>query len=932
MQSRCCWSDTCCWRGPSRKTSSSSSRRRPSKPCRTGGGRRRVPSSSSRPPAGPGRSGAPSTSTPSRGSASRCWRRGASCGPCAISTPAFSWRSRSSRIPASAPPSARRSIRARRGCSISSSRSRRPRCSTTWSAAATRKACWPWTSTRSLRCTRWRTRSRCTRRSSGRTTGAGSTASGPSSPAALPRRGSPRVAFPNRSAPARRNSPAARAASLCSCPPICSASSKPRSFSAAHERARRNRRNAARGKRPHRGRDRASRARRWSRPRLLAADHLAVGAGSRGAPLERPLAPAPAGAARRGDRRAPPAPALRARRMLLGAAAVAAQLDGRAPSGAGLALRERPHLAGGAGAAGGRARRPADDDRRRPARARQAAHPGAPSAIRGVAGAVGGSESGVRQGAGRVARPGTAVDHRRALAAPARAGRMAAARLQGLPPRPRADRAVRRARSAGRLLRARDAGGGRDRRRVHLTSARTRNPADRRTAARWIAVALAPDPTALGQRLSALPPIRDLGDAQARLEWVNPRPGSALPIPGLSRRSSLRIRDWSPPIRGKRCIGPGGAAPVRDAAEDASAVARLLGIDERRLRIARAADVATAREALRHSSELLCETPQPDVAALFQGLEEKELGPIAERLEEVLTATDLRRDHDEVARAILARTSQLLCKVFDAENVQQRVASVVGYKVFVEGGTRILDLVPQPLVCGNHLLTAREVRRRLRAAYRDALDKHAVKDRLCPVRAGKCPDEVAASVRKLFGLRRPELAAPAPSDSRRLDFPPPFGFSDGWVQKLDRCAQEACEALSNLRSEAPFGQFDGPVCPPREPGVERPQEVMLASPESPSSITLSSCDAHAGVRLTLRRLREAGTLVAIASSHPSRYGSENVTRQGRHPQLGRIYERVADLTDPDDVSRRADSVFEVALTPTVANQVFYFFSLRRRDY
>src|SRR3989454_645718 len=105
MRSRCCSSDTCCWRGPSRKTSSSSSRRRPSKPCRTGGGKRRVPSSSSRPPAGAGRSAAPSTSTPSRGCASRCWRKEATCGPCASSTPAFSWRSRSSRIPASAPPS-----------------------------------------------------------------------------------------------------------------------------------------------------------------------------------------------------------------------------------------------------------------------------------------------------------------------------------------------------------------------------------------------------------------------------------------------------------------------------------------------------------------------------------------------------------------------------------------------------------------------------------------------------------------------------------------------------------------------------------------------------------------------------------------------------------------------------------------------------------
>ena len=457
-------------------------------------------------------------------------------------------------------------------------------------------------------------------------------------------------------------------------------------------------------------------------------------------------------------------------------------------------------------------------------------------------------------------------------------------------------------------------------------------PADKPTAARWVAVALATDATALQQRLSALPAIRDLDDAQARLEWVNPRPGAPLPIPGVSKPAALRIRDWAPPIRGRRCIGSAGAAPVRNADEDAAIVARLLGGDERRLRIARASDIAAARRSLRQSGDLLCEAPQPDVTALFSGLEDKELGPIAERLEEIFDAADPRHEHDELARAVLGRTSQLLCKVLDAENIQQRAASVVGYKVFVEGGTRILELLPQPLICGSHLLTAREVRRRLRTVYREALDRHAVKERLCAVRSGKCPDEVAASVRKLFGLHRPDLAAPASPDSRRLEFPPPFGFSDEWVQKLDRCAQEACEALSRLRAEAPFGQFDGSVCLPREPGIERPQEVTLSSPESPSSVTLSSCDAHAGVRLTLRRLREAGTLISIASTHPFRYGSENVTRQGRHPQLGRIYERVADLTDPEDVSRRADSVFEVALTPTVTNQVFYFFSLRRRDY
>jgi hypothetical protein len=491
------------------------------------------------------------------------------------------------------------------------------------------------------------------------------------------------------------------------------------------------------------------------------------------------------------------------------------------------------------------------------------------------------------------------------------------------------------ARSAGWPTSLRTGGGGKLRASAaHLDAAAqvAALPAeDRPVAARWITVALAPDPAALQKRLAELPKIRDLEDAHARLEWVNPRAGRPLPIPGLSRPAMLRIRDWAVPIRGKRCIGPAGAAPVRNPEEDAATVARLLGSDQQRVRIARPADIPAAREALRRSEDLLCELPQPDLAELFRGLEDKDLGPIAERLEEVFSHADPRHEHDELARAVLARSSQLLCKVFDADAIQQRITSVAGYKIFVEGGTRILELLPQPLICGKSVLTAREIRRRLRAAYREALDKHALKDRLCPVRAGKCPDEVAASVRKIFGLHRPDLAAPAPLESRRLEFPPPFGFSDEWVQKLDRCAQEACQALSLLRSEAPPGQFEGAICPPREEGVERPQEVTLANPEAPSSLTLG-CEAHAGVRLTLRRLREAGTLVSIASAQPFRYGSENVTRLGRHPQLGRIYERVADLTDPGDVSRRAEALYEVALTPTVANQVFYFFSLRRRDY
>ncbi|HZR10100.1 MAG TPA: hypothetical protein VFA79_16065, partial [Myxococcales bacterium] len=319
---------------------------------------------------------------------------------------------------------------------------------------------------------------------------------------------------------------------------------------------------------------------------------------------------------------------------------------------------------------------------------------------------------------------------------------------------------------------------------------------DRGSAARWIGLALAGDPAVQKRRLMSLPPMRDLDDAQARLNWVNVRPGASIPIPGLTHAAAIHVRRWVVPIRGKRCIGPGGAAPVRNADEDAATVGRLLGGDRQRLRIARPEDIPQVREALRRSDDLLCEGQQPDVTDLFRDLADKDLGPIAARLEEVFTRADPHRELDEVSRAVLARASQLLCKVFDADNLKARLATVAGYRVFVEGGTRILDVLPQPLICGTQLLTPREIRRRMRAAYRAALDGHAAKDRLCPLRGGKCPDEVAASVRKIFGLQRPEIAAPAPPESRRLDFPPPFGFSDEWVQKLDRCAQEACSALS----------------------------------------------------------------------------------------------------------------------------------------
>ena len=440
-------------------------------------------------------------------------------------------------------------------------------------------------------------------------------------------------------------------------------------------------------------------------------------------------------------------------------------------------------------------------------------------------------------------------------------------------------------------------------------------PIDRALAAPWIAFALAPDAAALDKRASTLPRIQNLPDAEARLLWVDARPG-ALPLPGAARPAFLRVRELRAVRHGKPCFADSaGAAPAR--AGDALTVAQLLGADSLgQLPIRRADDIPAARETLRHSADLLCQPPQTDVAPLFSQLAAKELGPVTTAL------TGLLREArevpaDSIARSVQDHAEKLLCALFDPRTIERRASTVAGYKVFVEGGQEILNLVPE-LTCDGKPLTAADVRHRLREAYRDALDRHAPTDKLCPQRGGKCPLEVAASVQRLFSLPSPSLASPAPEQSRALDYPPPFGFSEAWVHRLGRCAREACGELLTLRSSAPFGQFDGETCAPI-PDADAPMSVSIERPETPTSLTLS-CEGQ--TRVTLQRRPDAGTLVTVASAQPFQFNGQKVSRQGRHPQLGRIYERVADLNDAAE---------QVLLTPSVESQVFYFISLRRRE-
>src|SRR3989442_6269426 len=130
---------------------------------------------------------------------------------------------------------------------------------------------------------------------------------------------------------------------------------------------------------------------------------------------------------------------------------------------------------------------------------------------------------------------------------------------------------------------------------------------DKPIAAQWVALAMAPGRAALDRRKVALPRIRDLADAEARLDWVNPRADLPVRVPGLSRTAMLRVREWPAPPEGRRCIGRLGAVPVRDPDDDARAVAALLDEDAGQRLLRSSGQVISAlRARLRPPRDLLC--------------------------------------------------------------------------------------------------------------------------------------------------------------------------------------------------------------------------------------------------------------------------------------------------------------------------------------
>lgn len=453
---------------------------------------------------------------------------------------------------------------------------------------------------------------------------------------------------------------------------------------------------------------------------------------------------------------------------------------------------------------------------------------------------------------------------------------------------------------------------------------------ERAAASRWIAVALAPDDDSLERHIAMLPPLRDLADAQARLTWIDPARTVKLPLRSGSEKSSLIVPRWRAVRRGPRCFGPSGAGPSSDPQADTRVLAKLLGADENgHLRIAKLGDLPAARAWDKRTNGLLCRPPNPDLEPLFAGLDSLELARLEAALRPIIAAAGPAAIRDAIGDALVVKSAELVCRVFAPQSLAHRAGTVEAYRSFVSGGEGLLALFEAPPACDGTALTGAEARRRLRVIWREDLDGHADRAKLCPSSGGRCPGLVAASVQRIFKLASPELSVPVTSSIYSLESPPPFGFSDSAVHRLARCSREACETLARLKSQAPAGQFDGLLC--SDAGSELPApEVHLERADLPGSLRLGGCAPRGSERVRLLVGKGVTGVISIASPQPFEWGKSEVTRASRHPQLGPVYERTVELGAPG-LPRKSDGVYEAKLKAKAEGQVFYFFVLQRRD-
>ncbi len=478
-----------------------------------------------------------------------------------------------------------------------------------------------------------------------------------------------------------------------------------------------------------------------------------------------------------------------------------------------------------------------------------------------------------------------------------------------------------------------------------------KEPKDQEEAVRWLAFALAPEAKVNEQR-QKLPPLRSIADAAARQafrtvaratplhvplavslpperDWLKSCAALAPRRPGDDddepRRETFAFRlatVQSRPQLSPACYGDAANAVVPNQAAAASALREWLGMRDG-IVLRNPDQIAAASARAQCARRLLCGDPLVNADPLFTiDPSSASLAPVRERLAAVREATPAGADLDPaVKNALDAGAGRLFCATAGDPRLTARVKTVSQYRQLVAGARDLFAFAPDEARCD---VAPAKVRARLRERWVEIVSTAGRDQDLCPSLSGVCPKRIADKVQALFGLPKGRLASPV-EQGAALEYPPPFGFTRSFVDKVRRCRQ--CEELDDVRRGIPGGDLAGEECPVEGEEKAVQGSLEIGPPGDVQAIDLPGCDLSVPVPLKLKLKRGAGRVVSVLSPRPFKLNNVAVSERRLHAQLGWAYVTTGDIDDQALFAGR-----EARLLPSEPDQKFYFLSLRSAAY
>lgn len=448
---------------------------------------------------------------------------------------------------------------------------------------------------------------------------------------------------------------------------------------------------------------------------------------------------------------------------------------------------------------------------------------------------------------------------------------------------------------------------------------------EREAAARWLSQALARSAETWDRQRAALPALRDVEDAQARVAFTEQviSSGIGIPVPGSTWTFSLPD-GWSAPALGTLCYGPKSHLPVPSSEEATQALSRWLLGGTGALRVENVDTLAAAFDTWDIATKLLC-VVAVDARPLGDDLRARirppaQPGPngvtqprgiaTLRGAMETIGSSRVQSEPDHpISKAVRQQVTDVICETFDEDTLSKRIRSLPDLGDFLADTSELWSFLPDSFACATGPLSGRTT-----AEQAEDLFQKLVEDSLTRNGPRKTAEEVSA------------LLSRDSAQSENSKFNPSFVFLGGeplLSNYENSCNDGLCAELNKVCSAEGSPFKDAAMCQRACRSITFPTSVAYEAPPPGEEVQVGPlrCMKGRDFKIAITVDHRSGGSLFVLSREKFRLGDREITYRAPHIYLGPTYHAWRDIGP-------FERNFYITIRPSVDGQVFWIETAR----